>query len=500
MDAVFASVAGLVGASADQVKLIFCLLVAYPLGSVFIRIPSSRPDLKHAFNIAVTATFFFPVLQLGQEFFQLLGSILATFFISKYVRGRRMPWIVFVIVMGHLTVNHAIRMIMQYSYEKLEITAPQMVLAMKLTTFAWNVHDGQRPATDLDKWQMQKRVVQHPSLLEFLGYSLYFPGMLVGPYLDFAGYMELVNETVFKKLTVKGKGGRNIPDGRKRVAYRKMALGLAYLGVFVVVGGHWNFALTLTPWFVKQSMMMRIVILQFCGMMERTKYYAIWTLTEGASILTGLGFTGISPSGDTLWEGAANVLPFEIELPSNFKVLLDSWNMKTNIWLRECVYKRVAPKGKKPGFTASMLTFATSAFWHGIAGGYYLTFLTGGFVSSIARLARANFRPLVLPAPGARSSIWKRLYDVLGGLVTLLLLNYTVIPFMVLAIDSSLLAWARVAFYGHFIILGTMLFFYTGGAKFCRGLQAKYALRARAKEGSSTPVDEKTFTCASGVR
>ena len=37
--------------------------------------------------------------------------------------------------------------------------------------------------------------------------------------------------------------------------------------------------------------------------------------------------------------------------------------MKTNVWLRECIYKRVTPKGKKPGFMSTMLTFLTSAFW-----------------------------------------------------------------------------------------------------------------------------------------
>ena len=52
-----------------------------------------------------------------------------------------------------------------------------------------------------------------------------------------------------------------------------------------------------------------------------------------------------------------------IEFAENLKVLLDSWNMKTNVWLRECVYKRVTPKGKKPGFRSSLATFATSAFW-----------------------------------------------------------------------------------------------------------------------------------------
>ena len=52
-----------------------------------------------------------------------------------------------------------------------------------------------------------------------------------------------------------------------------------------------------------------------------------------------------------------------IEFAENFKMLLDSWNMKTNVWLRECIYKRVTKKGAKPGFKSSMMTFGVSAIW-----------------------------------------------------------------------------------------------------------------------------------------
>ena len=109
-------------------------------------------------------------------------------------------------------------------------------------------------------------------------------------------------------------------------------------------------------------LLLRLFIFQVCGLFERTKYYAIWTLTEGASIITGYGFSGFGPSGESLWHDAANVDILNIEFAPNFKVLLDSWNMKTNVWLRECVYKRVTPPGKKPGFRSSLATFATSAF------------------------------------------------------------------------------------------------------------------------------------------
>ena len=123
---------------------------------------------------------------------------------------------------------------------------------------------------------------------------------------------------------------------------------------------------------------------QLGGPLERARYYALWTLTEvyilqvfiylrklihsskltkGASIITGLGFTGFNAKGEPQWDGAANVKIMQIEFAPNFKSILDAWNVKTHIWLRECVYKRVTPKGKKPGFTSSMITFVTSAFW-----------------------------------------------------------------------------------------------------------------------------------------
>ena len=79
----------------------------------------------------------------------------------------------------------------------MEVTGPQMVLTMKLTTFAWNVYDGRRkvevrlstfafinqrkwlkiPTQDLDKWQAAKRITKYPSLLEFLGYSSVLPSL-----------------------------------------------------------------------------------------------------------------------------------------------------------------------------------------------------------------------------------------------------------------------------------------------------------------------------------
>lgn len=478
MDALFIALAQAIGASIDQIKLISCLLFAYPLGSAFVRIPSERPDLKHAFSIAISILFFFPILKIYSAYAQLIASVLGTYYLAKLNHSSRMPWIVFAFVMGHLTVNHVIRALSGLSYETVEVTGPQMVLTMKLTTFAWNVWDGRRPAEELDKWQLAKRVSKYPSLLEFLGYAFYFPGVLVGPYLDYAEYMELVHEIGFQdpKIKEKAKPGRKLPQGRKRVAYRKMVMGLLYLGTYVVIGGTYNLSTPLKPWFMEKNFIQRLFLFQLFGPLERAKYYAIWTLTEGASILTGLGFTGYSASGKSTWEGAANVKVWEIEFPSNFKTLLDSWNMKTNIWLRECIYKRVTPKGQKPGFLSTTLTFLTSALWHGIAGGYYLTFLLGGFITSAARLARANFRPLLLPAQGQYPSPAKRAYDLAGTILSVCILNYVACPFMVGTFEGSFIVWSRLGWYGHIVIGGGLLFFHLGGNTYFKKLQVKKGL------------------------
>jgi lysophospholipid acyltransferase len=174
--------------------------------------------------------------------------------------------------------------------------------------------------------------------------------------------------------------------GRKRTAYRKMLFALGYLGIYMGVAPKISFHTAVTDWFLEQNCLYRFVgsfpsvappsihpyiclctprifILQIAGFVERCKYYGVWILTEGASIMTGLGFTGYGPSGIPTWDGAANVDVWKIEVPENFKVLIDSWNIKTNVWLRECMYKRVTQKNKKAGFKSSMLTYLTSAIW-----------------------------------------------------------------------------------------------------------------------------------------
>ncbi|KAF8307238.1 MBOAT-domain-containing protein [Clavulina sp. PMI_390] len=501
LDPLFNAASSAAGLPVDQLKLIFCLLVAYPLGSLYTRVPTTSPTLRHGYSIATALFFLTIVFHLYFGVAQLVAESLFTYFAARFVRSSSMPWIVFAATMGHLTVNHAIRAIYGVGLDTVEITGAQMVLTMKLTTFAWNVYDGRRPVAELDASQLATRIVEFPSLLSFFGYVFYFPGILVGPTVEYTYYEQLVTGKLFASVTAASEGSgkvKRVPEGRKRVAYTKMLLGLFFLGVYAASGGNYEYERLLEPEFRQLSAFSRFTLIQVLGFVARTKYYGVWLLTEGACILTGLGFNGYGKKGETLWNRTANIDIANIEFAPNFKVLLDSWNMNTNVWLRNCVYKRVTPKGKKPGFSSTMITFLTSAFWHGIAVGYYMSFFLGGFIQHVARLARQYFRPFVLlPNPGGAAlapiapvppTLAKRAYDAAGILISITMLNYAVAPFQLLDWKRSVAAWHAMDWYGHALIVLAMVFFNAGGAKTCAGMLKKRGIDVKAKKGPAKPT------------
>ena len=68
-------------------------------------------------------------------------------------------------------------------------------------------------------------------------------------------------------------------------------------------------------------------------------------------------------------------------------------------------------------------------------------------------------------------------------------MNYLVLPFMLLTWRESLLGWSRLGWYGHYMIFGSMAFFYLGGARVLRKMQAGRVKRAGVKaNGNGTGV------------
>ncbi|WWC89239.1 uncharacterized protein L201_004158 [Kwoniella dendrophila CBS 6074] len=492
-DPLFDKASEALGSPPDQLKLIFSLLISFPLGSLYVRLPPSKPYLAHLFSIIVSTFVVVFLLEMRTGMLHLLFSIIGTYIMAATLKGKNMPWIVFTFVMGHLLFNHIHRNLVGTSASAIEITGSQMVLAMKLTTFAWNIHDGKQRTEDLDAGQIETRLTKLPSPLAFLGYCLFFPAILPGPSFDYATYDSLVHHTIYRvpppgSTVEQAKAAKKrLPYGRKRVAYLHLVIGLVFLGIYASYGTKFAYSRILTVDWYKWSLLQRLGFVQLAGFLARTKYYAVWSLSEGACILTGIGFNGYDPkTGRTLWNRVRNINIISIETAPSFKVLFDSWNCRTNVWLRDVVYKRLTKKGKKPGTKQSMATFVTSAFWHGIDPGYYLAFVLGGVLTSLGKQFRRFVRPYFLPPASAPAntppSYAKRAYDLIGRIVVQLTLNYTACAFILLGFKDCIIAWKRMWFYTHILVILAMGFFHFGGRR---------SLRKGLEKSGKLPLDNK---------
>jgi lysophospholipid acyltransferase len=62
----------------------------------------------------------------------------------RTVKGPAAPRLVFAVTLAHLSLSHIFRMLVDYGGWQLDYTGPQMVLVIKLTSFAYNLYDGTR--------------------------------------------------------------------------------------------------------------------------------------------------------------------------------------------------------------------------------------------------------------------------------------------------------------------------------------------------------------------
>lgn len=178
---------------------------------------------------------------------------------------------------------------------------------------------------------------------------------------------------------------RKIPRSG-RPATVKAIIGLIWIFLFLKLSGWYNAERVLGDEFKQHGFFRRIFVLHMLGFTSRLKYYGVWYLTEGACILSGVGYKGVDPkTGRIQWDRLQNVNPWGIETAQNTRAYLGNWNMNTNNWLRNYMYLRVTRKGKKPGFRASLATFVTSAVWHGFYPGYYLSFLLAAFLQTVSK-------------------------------------------------------------------------------------------------------------------
>ncbi|RKP27299.1 MBOAT, membrane-bound O-acyltransferase family-domain-containing protein, partial [Syncephalis pseudoplumigaleata] len=432
--------ADMLGIAVADLRLSASVILMFGAGFLFNRLPQGWPAIKHLFSIALALLLHAYVLVNWLGLLHMTVAAGVTYVLAGIIRHRSMPQLVMLLAMLHLSYTHISRMDKHSTIAKTDFSAAHMILVIKLTSFAFNI---------LSKHQMQKRIMEMPSLLEYYGYVFFFGSFLVGPAFEVG-------------VNVRTDRADGIYALRCVCAVHRLSALLQHGTVQGRLAGH-NAVMAMHDAWAESI----FSYLQMASVIARMKYYFVWKIAEGTCILTGLAFNGYDARGQPRWDRVSNIRIKDYELAESPRVALDSWNIGTNRWLRNYVYLRLASPDKRSTLVATLATFAASAVWHGFYAGYYLTFASGALMTSVARLMRRTFRPIVAPNNAEMvAPPLKLVYDVAGWLITQATINYVAVPFQLLTFSASWSVWHSNAYVVHVAMLAMYVWLiYAGGSE-----------------------------------
>ena len=464
LEANAASMAASIGFAEDQFKCILGFLAAYPLAFIFSKLPKGA--IRHTF-CAVFGLFMLQFIW-GAAWYHTFVTMWISYALCFLLPGAVAPYAVMAFCMLYVATMHMYFMSSDYMGWRVDVSGPQMVLTIKLTSFAFNYADGGTPAAlaaldkkvadtakaadaakaekakaagrlakiaSMAKTQRALALTAFPSPLAFMGYCYSFASLAAGPASEMQEYLQTAE--------LNGALGAYLAKhGSMPPRYGRAALVFAQAAVLAVLF-QWGAANYPVQGIATDDVMglpwhLRAAWCWMCMACSRHKYYFAWKMAEGANVLAGFGFAGFDEkTGSADWSGAENIDIVGFETGQSIPLVSRAWNLKTQSWLERYMYTRSG--------NSLVWTYVVSAFWHGVYPGYYMFFLGFALATSAQRKAKAALAPLAaaLPAP-----VW----TLLCMLTTSIYANYLACAFQLLDLDRTIALWKSFYFLPHIVL------------------------------------------------
>jgi len=94
----------------------------------------------------------------------------------------------------YLSVQHVYRMTTNWGGWDMDITTYTMLLTCRLWSVGFVVADGAKKDELLTDGQVQRKMVNKPSLLEFVSYSFFGPNSICGPFFEIKNYIDFIEQ------------------------------------------------------------------------------------------------------------------------------------------------------------------------------------------------------------------------------------------------------------------------------------------------------------------
>ena len=439
IDEAFEGLSAQVGVAPDVLRYFLGCLSCYVLAVFHSFIPDRNADVKHAYSLICGLTLSW--ISFGVNTLIPLGSSLLVFYICKYVKSRYTPAIVFFVAMGLSSGCHVYRLFIDYGGYTLDVSGPQMIITIKLTSFAWNCYDHGKKQ-DKYKHRVASAVdIDNTPLLHCLSFIFFFAGYLAGPGFEFQEYVRFTNGKLFE----------SDPEGKPSLLSRvipsmySFLTGIFHMGVMLTLSKQFDPFSLLCDSFDTVPVYKQILLIYVSVALTRAKYYCIWNIADGAMVLSGFGYNGRdAKTNQVKWDRMVNAHIFRVEAGESVREAINSWNIKTSMWLRKYSYERLLENNYSQAIS-QYVTMLVSGFWHGFYGGYYLTFGFGAYLQQIGKSLRGALRPIFEDSASAKTPFW---YNTGGRVLTALMLNWCTVSFMLVDSANAFKVWKSASYVG----------------------------------------------------
>lgn len=265
------------------------LFLVYPFAAILRATPNKQ--LKHL--LSLLGGVFLVQWVFGPDWIHSFVTSLGTYVMCLILPGKIQASAVFYFVMSYMVLSHMNRMYVSYLSGIFDYTGTQMVLTMKLTSFAYNYFDGnadrkrvfpEKPYEDKRKARVYAdrakfAITSLPSLLEFFGYIYCFTCILAGPAFEYNDYIRSIDGDAFAKSN--GEGDDKIktskPPSSFFPALKTLVVGVVCLAGHLVTSGKYPLKKVYDATFISTNDHTQRYIFTWIALFgERLKYYFAW--------------------------------------------------------------------------------------------------------------------------------------------------------------------------------------------------------------------------------
>ncbi|KAK9825653.1 hypothetical protein WJX81_005648 [Elliptochloris bilobata] len=440
-----ADAAAKAGVTLSLLRFAIAFFTSVLVGALYPHVPSVKG--KHIYNLVTGFALLYYVF--GSSTLLLLVPAVLTYIIMLGVR-ESCATLVWLLVFGIMVACHVLNQSGDtWRLGEVDFTGAMMVATLKLISTAVCYQDGLASPEELKPYQRAHRLERLPSPLEGLSYLFAGGNLLAGPHFELSDYLAFVE----RRGAWDPSAPRPPPSGAW-VGIVRMAKAVACLGIYLWLGQLLPPAVVQGAWYASASIPLRAVTMWAAVVIYRFKYYFAWSVSEAALIFSGFCYNGLDSAGRARWDRFANTRIRRVEFSTNPAELPAHWNTCTGNWLRQYVYERLTPKGKKPSFKTLLSTQLVAGVWHGLFPGYALFFASSAFLFESGKVIYRYERSL--PPRYAWLARWPPWLAVKWAF-TALVLNYMAISFLLLDFWPSIRAWADVNLLGHILVLSILL-------------------------------------------